>query len=61
MASVGLGSLTLTVEPTPAEGGLEAFYEAARQKQGEAFRIASHAPWRDGYLDVLTSETSITE
>jgi hypothetical protein len=55
------GSLTLTVEPTPAEGGLDAFYKATRQKQGEAFRIASHAPWRDGYLDVLTSETSITE
>jgi hypothetical protein len=55
------GSLTLTVEPTPAGGGLETFYKATRQKQGEAFRIASHAPWRDGYLDVLTSETSITE
>jgi len=55
------GSLTLTVEPAPAAGGLDAFYKATRQKQGEAFRVASHAPWRDGYLDVLTSETPIAE
>ena len=55
------GSLTLTVEPTPAEGGLATFYKATRQKQGEAFRVSSHAPWRDGYLDVLTSETPIAE
>ena len=55
------GSLTLTVEPTSAEGGLATFYKATRQKQGEAFRVSSHAPWRDGYLDVLTSETPIAE
>ena len=54
-------SLTLTVEPAPAAGGVDAFYKATRQKQGEAFRVASHAPWRDGYLDVLTSETPIAE
>ena len=55
------GSLTLTVEPTPAEGGLQAFYKATRTKQGEAFQIVSHAPWKDGYLDVLRSETPIAE
>ena len=54
-------SLTLTVEPTPAEGGLEAFYKATRTKQGEAFQTVSHAPWKDGYLDVLYSETPIAE
>jgi len=55
------GSLTLTVEPTPADGGLDGFYNATRTKQGEAFQIVSHAPWKDGYLDVLYSETPIAE
>jgi hypothetical protein len=55
------GSLTLTVEPTLAEGRLEAFYKATRKKQGEAFQIVSHAPWNDGYLDVLSTETPIAE
>jgi hypothetical protein len=54
-------SLTLTVEPTPADGGLEAFYKATRDKQGEAFGVVSHAPWRDGYLDVLHTETPVAE
>jgi hypothetical protein len=55
------GSLTLTVEPTPAEGGVEAFYKATRTKQGEAFGLVSHAPWKDGYLDVLHTETPVAE
>jgi hypothetical protein len=56
------GSLTLTVEPTPADGGLDGFYNATRTKQGEAFQIVSHAPWKEhGYLDVLYSETPIAE
>jgi hypothetical protein len=55
------GSLTLTVEPTPAGGGVDAFYKATRTKQGEAFQIVSHAPWKDGHLDVLSSETPIAE
>jgi hypothetical protein len=55
------GSLTLTVEPTLADGGLDGFYNATRTKQGEAFQIVSHAPWKDGYLDVLSSETPIAE
>jgi hypothetical protein len=55
------GSLTLTVEQAPAAGGLDAFYKASRDKQGEAFGLVSHAPWRDGYLDVLHTETPIAE
>ena len=55
------GSLTLTVEPTPADGGLATFYKAARDKQGEAFGVVSHAPWKDGYLDVLHTETPVAE
>ena len=55
------GSLTLTVEPTAADGGLDGFYNATRTKQGEAFQIVSHAPWKNGYLDVLYSETPIAE
>jgi len=55
------GSLTLTVEPTAADGGVAAFYKATRDKQGEAFQRVSHAPWQDGYLDVLSTETPIAE
>jgi hypothetical protein len=55
------GALTLTVEPTAADGGLEAFYKGTRDKQGESFQTVSHAPWKDGYLDVLRSETPIAE
>jgi len=54
-------SLTLTVEPLPAEGTLDNFYKATRAKQGEAFRVVSHSTWRDGYADVLRSETPIAE
>jgi len=54
-------SLTLTVEPLPAEGTVETFYKATRTKQGEAFQVASHSTWRDGYVDVLRSETPIAE
>jgi hypothetical protein len=54
-------SLTVTVEPAPAEAGVDGFYKAARDKQGESFQLVSHAPWKDGYLDVMSTETPVAE
>jgi hypothetical protein len=50
-------SLTLTVEKV--EDGLEEFYTSSRDRQGGAFQLLGHAPWRDGYADSLRSETPI--
>ena len=50
-------SLTLTVEPAPGDGSADAYEKATMDKLGEAFVMLSHAPWRDGYVDVLHSET----
>jgi len=52
-------SLTLTVEKIG--GDLEAFYAAARARQGTALQLLGHAPWRGGYADSLRSETSMAE
>jgi hypothetical protein len=51
-------SLTVNVEARGA-GGLDAHYERGVQRLGEAFRIVSHAGWKDGYVDEMTSETQV--
>ena len=53
-------SLTLTVEPIPGKGGIKEYYETTRDRLGEPFQILSHTPWRDGYADVMRTETSVT-
>ncbi len=53
-------SLTLTLEPTPASGGAQAYYDAARLKLGEAFKVVSHEPWRTGFVDLMIVETPIS-
>jgi hypothetical protein len=52
-------SLTLTVEPAPGDGSAEAYRKATMDKLGEAFVVLTHAPWRDGYVDVMHSETPV--
>jgi hypothetical protein len=52
-------SLTLTVEPAPGDGSAESYQKATMDKLGEAFVVLTHAPWRDGYMDVLHSETPV--
>jgi hypothetical protein len=52
-------SLTITVEP--AEGDLEDYYAATRAKLGESFQVVSHKPWKDGYVDVMSTETSMAD
>jgi hypothetical protein len=48
-------SLNLTVEPAP--GTLDAYHKAVRDRLGEPFRLLNHALWRDGYVDIMRSET----
>ena len=50
-------SLTLTVEPIPGAGTLDAFYEGTRQKLGSNFQVLTHEAWRGGYADVMRTET----
>jgi hypothetical protein len=51
-------SLTVTVEPIP-EGGLDAFYQSVRSGLGENFALVSHDAWREGYVDVMRTETPV--
>ena len=53
-------SLTLTVEPIRGKGGVKEYYDATRDKLGDSFQILSHGPWRDGYADVMRTETPVT-
>ena len=52
-------SLTLTVEPAPGDGSVEAYYKATMDKLGDTVVVLSHAPWAGGYVDVLHSETPV--
>lgn len=52
-------SLTLTVEPIPGRGSIDAFYDATRRKLGDSFQIMSHSAWRGGYVDVMRTETPV--
>lgn len=52
-------SLTLTVEPAPADGTVSAFRERSLKKMGDAYQLVDHQDWRDGMLDVLQFETSL--
>jgi hypothetical protein len=52
-------SLSFNVDPGPADGRVETYYQVTRQKLGENFRVASHAPWRDGLVDVMAVDTPL--
>jgi hypothetical protein len=53
-------SLTLTVEPAPGDGSVDAFRSAVRKKLGDAFQLVAAPDFRDGAQDVMQIETSIT-
>ena len=50
-------SLTLTVEPLPADATVDTFYSETMRKLGDAFKVLGHTSWKDGYADVLWVET----
>ncbi|MBI3932791.1 MAG: hypothetical protein HY317_05190 [Acidobacteria bacterium] len=53
-------TLTVSVEPAPGDGAVATYYQATKDKLGEAYRVLSHTPWRDGYVDVMRVETPVT-
>lgn len=54
-------SLTITAENVPAASNADAFHKATQAKLGENFQLLSHTPWKDGYVDVLRTETPMAE
>lgn len=54
-------SLTITVENVPAGSTAGAFFQAMQAKLGENFQLLSHTPWKDGYVDLMRTETPMAE
>jgi hypothetical protein len=52
-------SLSVSVEPAPDDGSLEAYYKASRSRLGESFLVLDHDPYGGGYMDRLRTETPI--
>lgn len=54
-------SLSLSVERVTDEPTLDAYYRQGRLNQGDSFMVVEHRAWRGGYLDVLRTETPLSE
>jgi hypothetical protein len=54
-------SLTLTAENVPQGATSETFYQAANAKLGQSFQLLGHSPWKDGFVDLLRTETPMAE
>ena len=52
-------SLSVTLEPLPAGGGLPEYYQATRAKLGDNFQVTSHQGFRGGYVDIMRTETPV--
>lgn len=53
-------SLTLSVEPIASDDGLAGFYAADRRRLGDSYQVLDHVRWKDGYADVVHTETPIS-
>jgi hypothetical protein len=54
-------SLSLSVEKLTDDPTLDAYYRQGRINQGDSFMVLEHRAWRSGYLDVLRTETPLSE
>jgi len=52
-------SLSVTFEAVPDAGGLDQYYQSARGRLGQNFEVTNHAAFRDGYVDVMRTETPV--
>lgn len=52
-------SLTVSVDRLGAAGSLDDYYRATRTLLGQSFQILDHVRWRDGYADVMKTETPL--
>ncbi|MCM2255498.1 MAG: hypothetical protein NDJ94_07480 [Vicinamibacteria bacterium] len=54
-------SFSVTVEKLSAGvADADAFYNDVRMKLGDSYAVVSHAPWQDGFVDVMKSETTLS-
>jgi len=53
-------SLTLSVEPAPDPGTLDAYYDGIKARLGDTALVLAHDEWPGGYVDVLRTETAMT-
>lgn len=54
-------SFSVTVEKLAAGvADADAFYNDVRMKLGDSYAVVSHAPWQDGFVDVMKSETTLS-
>ena len=54
-------SLTITVEDVAASATADSFHAATQAKLGENFQLLGHTRWKDGYSDLLRTETPMAE
>ena len=54
-------SLTVSVENVPAGSNADAFHLAMQNRLGENFQLLGHTAWKDGYVDLLRTETPMAE
>lgn len=56
-------SLTVSVEPAPEPDDVQAYYDATLKRLGDAFKVASHDPWKagNGFVDVMLVESAMSE
>lgn len=54
-------SLTITVEDVAANATADTFHTATQAKLGENFQLLGHTRWKDGYVDLLRTETPMAE
>ena len=54
-------SLTITAEAVAPGTTSDAFYKSKNDKLGESFQLFSHTPWKDGWVDLMRTETPMTE
>ena len=47
------------MEDTPEDGSLESYYKATRTKLGDNLVVLSREEWKDGYVDIIRTETSV--
>jgi hypothetical protein len=53
-------SLTVSVEPAPDPGTLDAYYDAIKARLGDTAMVLAHDEWPGGYVDVLRTESAMT-
>jgi hypothetical protein len=54
-------SLIITVENVPAGQTAQAFHTATQARLGENYQLLGHTAWKDGFVDLLRTETPMSE